>query len=45
MPLVSGKVARNGAVTAYVCEDRVCELPTSDPEVFARQIQKGKRLE
>ncbi len=45
VPLVSGKVARNGRVTAYVCEDRVCELPTSDPEVFARQIQKVKRLE
>ncbi len=40
VPLVEGKVAQRGRVTAYVCEDRICELPTSDPEVFARQIRK-----
>ncbi|MEE9279114.1 MAG: thioredoxin domain-containing protein [Myxococcota bacterium] len=45
VPLVEGKVAQRGRVTAYVCEDRVCELPTSDPEVFARQIRKVKLLE
>ena len=40
LPLVEGKRAINGKPTAYVCEKRVCELPTSDPEVFARQIAK-----
>ena len=45
VPLVSGKVARNGEVTAYVCEDRVCELPTSDPEVFVRQLLKTNPIE
>ena len=28
----------------FPCERRVCELPTSDPEVFAEQIRKVKRL-
>ncbi len=45
VPLVTGKRARQGRVTAYVCEDRVCELPTSDPEVFAKQIGKITRLD
>ncbi|MFP6599394.1 MAG: thioredoxin domain-containing protein [Deltaproteobacteria bacterium] len=38
VPLIKGKVARAGKVTAYVCERRVCKLPTSDPEVFGEQI-------
>ncbi len=45
VPLVTGKRARQGRVTAYVCEDRMCELPTSDPEVFAKQIRKITRLD
>jgi len=40
VPLVASKVARSGKPTAYVCERRVCELPTSDPAVFARQLAK-----
>ncbi len=44
VPLLQGKVTRNGRATAYVCEQRVCKLPTSDPEVFARQIQKVEPL-
>ena len=39
VPLLSGKYAIEGRPTAYVCENRVCDLPTTDPEVFARQIQ------
>ncbi len=38
IPLVAGKTARDGRVTAYVCENRVCALPTNDPDVFAKQI-------
>ena len=38
IPLVEGKTARAGKVTAYVCENRVCALPTTDPVVFATQI-------
>ena len=30
----------NGRATAYVCEGRVCDLPTTDLEVVARQIAK-----
>ncbi len=40
VPLLQGKVARKGQPTAYVCERGVCALPTSDPEVFARQLRK-----
>ena len=40
VPLVSSKVARGGKATAYVCEKRTCELPTADPEVFARLLRK-----
>jgi uncharacterized protein YyaL (SSP411 family) len=40
VPLVEGKLARDGKATAYVCERRVCELPTSDPAIFAKQIRK-----
>ena len=38
VPLIEGKYAMEGKATAYVCENRVCDLPTTDPEVFARQI-------
>jgi uncharacterized protein YyaL (SSP411 family) len=40
VPLLRGKVAKDGKPTAYVCERQVCELPTADPAVFARQIAK-----
>jgi uncharacterized protein YyaL (SSP411 family) len=38
-PLVADKTARGGQPTAYVCERRVCDLPTTDPAIFARQIE------
>ena len=38
VPLLEGKVARDGRATAYVCERGVCKLPTLEPDVFARQI-------
>jgi uncharacterized protein YyaL (SSP411 family) len=44
VPLVQGKLARKGEATAYVCEKRICALPTSDPEVFAGQIRKVRPL-
>jgi hypothetical protein len=40
VPALEGKAARGGKPTAYVCEQWVCELPTTDPEVFARQLTK-----
>jgi hypothetical protein len=44
VPLVGGKAAQRGKATAYVCERRVCELPTSDAAVFARQVGKVRPL-
>ncbi|MCI0410636.1 MAG: thioredoxin domain-containing protein, partial [Acidobacteria bacterium] len=43
-PLLEGKVAQKGKATAYVCEKRVCALPTVDPELFGRQIRKVEPL-
>jgi len=43
-PLLENKTAVQGRATAYVCEKRVCQLPTSDPEVFARQVRKTQPL-
>jgi hypothetical protein len=44
VPLVGGKVAGKSGATAYVCENRVCALPTDDPEVFAKQIRATRPL-
>ena len=35
---VKGKVARKGKPTAYVCERGICQLPTTDVDVFGRQV-------
>jgi len=43
-PLIEGKIALKGKATAYVCERQVCQLPTTDPEVFAKQIRKVQPL-
>jgi uncharacterized protein YyaL (SSP411 family) len=40
VPLLAGKLTREGKVTAYVCENRVCDRPTTDPEVFASQLRQ-----
>ena len=41
VPLVKGKVGRKGQTTAYVCEQGVCQLPTTDVEVFTKQLQQN----
>ncbi len=38
MPMLEGKAALHGTATAFVCEQGHCELPTSEPDVFARQL-------
>ena len=38
VPLFEGRKTIGGKVTAFVCEAQVCKLPTTDPEVFAKQI-------
>ena len=40
VPWLEGKRALNGAPTAYVCEEGVCELPTADPVEFGRQVDR-----
>ncbi len=39
VPLVANKRAMKRRPTAYVCEQGVCKLPTSDPEVFEQQLR------
>jgi uncharacterized protein YyaL (SSP411 family) len=40
-PLVRGKGAREGRVTAYACRGGACGLPTTDPAVLARQLREA----
>jgi hypothetical protein len=44
IPLLGEKEALRGRSTAYVCEEGVCALPTSEPEVLARQLAKVHAL-
>jgi hypothetical protein len=44
IPLVGEKRALGGAATAYVCEEKVCALPTSDPAVLAAQLARVQPL-
>ena len=40
VPFVSGKLPKKGLATAYVCQNYVCQLPTTDVDVFAAQIER-----
>ena len=40
IPLLRYKTALNGATTAYVCQDKVCKQPTSDPALLKEQLQR-----
>jgi hypothetical protein len=44
IPLVASKVTQGGKATAYVCEQKVCALPTTDPTIFAKQIRQVRPL-
>jgi uncharacterized protein YyaL (SSP411 family) len=39
-PLFSGKVARDGVPTAYVCRGYACDAPTSDPVEVTAQVTR-----
>ena len=40
VPWVAEKLALRGRSTAYVCEGTVCQKPTSDPLLFAKQLKR-----
>jgi uncharacterized protein YyaL (SSP411 family) len=42
VPWLEGKRSVQGNTTAYVCERGRCDLPTSSPTVFAKQIDRPK---
>ena len=44
IPLLDGKTTRAERATAYVCENRICDLPTTDPALFATQIATVRPL-
>jgi uncharacterized protein YyaL (SSP411 family) len=39
IPLFEHKRALDGKTTAYVCENRVCDLPARDVATFGRQLR------
>jgi len=39
LPPLAGKSARDGAVTAYVCEQGSCQFPTTAPGTFIAQLR------
>jgi len=41
VPLLRGKKAQGDLAVAYLCEDRTCHRPTSDPEEFGRQLRES----
>jgi uncharacterized protein YyaL (SSP411 family) len=45
LSIVRGKSAIGGKPTAYVCENRVCRFPTTDPETFSAQLVAVRGLE
>ena len=40
LPFLQGVTRLKGRATAYICEDYVCNLPTSDPKVVARLLDE-----
>ena len=44
IPLVADKQALRGAATAFVCEQKVCALPTADAAVLAEQLGRAQPL-
>ena len=44
IPSVAGKRALKKRATAYVCRRGLCDLPTGDPAVLARQLEQTAEL-
>ena len=41
LPLLADRGVVEGRPTAYVCRQYVCQLPVTDPEALARQLDAG----
>ncbi len=41
IPWLRRRTAKNGRPTAYLCEQGRCQLPTTDPAEFGRQLRNG----
>ncbi len=41
LPLLTERGTVNGRPTAYVCQHYVCQLPVTEPEALARQLDAG----
>ena len=41
VPMVAGRTPRDGAATAYVCQNFACQLPVTEPEAMLAQIRRG----
>ena len=39
VPLLEGRLPRDGRATAYVCEHFVCRLPVTAPEELSAQLE------
>jgi uncharacterized protein len=39
IPLLEGKTAVDGRAAAYVCRDRVCGLPVTDPDALEQELR------
>ena len=40
VPVLTARKAIGGKTTAYLCENRVCHAPTTNPAEFAKQLRK-----
>lgn len=45
IPLLDGKPTRRGEPTAYVCENQVCRVPTTDPKTAGDLARTFRPLE
>jgi hypothetical protein len=41
IPFLNGKSADGDRAVAYVCENKNCRLPTSDPDEFERELKRA----
>ena len=42
VPFLRGKKASGARAVAYLCQNKSCGLPTSDPEEFGRQLEQSE---